>query len=132
LNDSVHSLRTPSTDEDKKRPSKKEALLKEACSFQFDAQKEVLSIQSSEFVMPGSDMQKRMALAMSKQHFAGDGAEDECVICMDTFSYENPRMPTLCGCGENNTYFHLPCLYQWIEQNQNCPSCRKRLRWEEF
>lgn len=45
---------------------------------------------------------------------------------------QNPRMPTLCGCGENKTYFHLPCLYQWIEQSKDCPSCRKRLRWEEF
>mmetsp|Transcript_501 Transcript_501/g.750 ORF Transcript_501/g.750 Transcript_501/m.750 type:complete len:292 (+) Transcript_501:388-1263(+) len=90
------------------------------------------SIQLEEVVMPGSDLQKEMATRMSS--FVGDvdTLEDECVICMEGFTDSNPRMPTLCGCGQNNTFFHLPCLYQWIEQDRNCPSCRTRLRWEEF
>mmetsp|Transcript_28417 Transcript_28417/g.39933 ORF Transcript_28417/g.39933 Transcript_28417/m.39933 type:complete len:288 (-) Transcript_28417:150-1013(-) len=90
------------------------------------------SIQLEEVVLPGSDLQKEMAMRMSS--FVGDvdTMEDECVICMEGFTKDNPRMPTLCGCGENKTYFHLPCLYQWIEKDKNCPSCRQRLRWEEF
>lgn len=103
--------------------------LRTASSFEYDSSREVPSISLDEIVMPGSELQRQMADAMKKEL---EGHDDECVICMEGFSTENPRMPTLCGCGENKTFFHLPCLYQWIEQNRNCPSCRKRLRWEEF
>ena len=91
------------------------------------------SIQENQFVMPGSDLQKQMSLNLQAKGFGilGNG-EEECVICMESFDETNPRMPTLCGCGENNTYFHLPCLYQWIEKDLNCPTCRQKLRWEEF
>lgn len=90
---------------------------------------EIPSIQAEQVVLPGSKLQKEMAraicLTLEKQ-------EDECVICMERFDETNPRMPTLCGCGENKTYFHLPCLYQWIEHSRECPTCRQTLRWEEF
>lgn len=109
--------------------SNKCSKLTAAQTFEFDVNKEVPTIFNNEFVVPGSDIQQMMAFAM-KQNVV-DGV-DECVICMDEFTPENPRMPTLCGCGSNKTYFHLPCLYQWIEQNKNCPTCRKTLRWEEF
>ena len=89
----------------------------------------VPTISQEEIVMPGSKLQAQMALAAAQSL---DTMGDECVICMEGFEPTNPRMPTLCGCGENKTYFHLPCLYQWIEQNENCPSCRVPLRWEEF
>ena len=89
----------------------------------------VPSINAEEVVMPGSALQHQMA-AVAAGTLEEQG--DECVICMEGFDPTNPRMPTLCGCGENKTYFHLPCLYQWIEQSRECPSCRKRLRWEEF
>ena len=95
----------------------------------FDESKEIPSINADAIVLPGSKLQAQMAAAAQKSL---DEMGDECVICMESFDATNPRMPTLCGCGENKTYFHLPCLYQWVEQNKNCPSCRKRLRWEEF
>ena len=90
---------------------------------------EVPTISLEEVVLPGSLLQREMSINMKQTLQA---QEDECVICMEPFDASNPRMPTLCGCGENKTYFHLPCLYQWIDQNENCPSCRERLRWEEF
>lgn len=95
----------------------------------FDQSKEIPSIKTEEIVLPGSDLQHKMALKMCETL---EEQGDECVICMDGFTPENPRMPTMCGCGENKTYFHLPCLYQWIEQNEDCPSCRNTLLWEEF
>ena len=68
-----------------------------------------------------------------------DEQEEECVICLEPFDDTNPKMPTLCGCGENMTYFHLPCLYTWRSrctnsraQSLECPSCRKELCWEEL
>ena len=87
------------------------------------------TIDPEEVVLPGSALQHEMAASLSGKL---EDQGDECVICMEGFDATNPRMPTLCGCGENKTYFHLPCLYQWIEQSRDCPSCRKRLRWEEF
>ena len=95
----------------------------------FDETSQYPAINPEEIVLPGSKLQKLMAAHMAQSM---EEMGDECVICMEGFDATNPRMPTLCGCGENRTYFHLPCLYQWIEQNRNCPSCRKRLRWEEF
>ena len=94
-----------------------------------DETHEVPTISLDEVVLPGSLLQREMSMNMKQTLQA---QEDECVICMEPFDASNPRMPTLCGCGENKTYFHLPCLYQWIDQNENCPSCRERLRWEEF
>ena len=62
-----------------------------------------------------------------------DEEEDECVICMEPFhSTLNPQMPTACGCGDNKTYFHLPCLLTWVERDVTCPGCRERLIWQEF
>ena len=90
------------------------------------------TIALSEVVLPGSQLQRTMSLAMKNQGYTGESEEDECVICMEGFDDTNPRMPTLCGCGANKTYFHLPCLYHWIEQSQDCPSCRKPLAWQEF
>ena len=93
------------------------------------------SISLREIVMPGSEVQRAMAKQMKLELDLMNESlhnHDECVICMDGFTPDNPRMPTLCGCGENKTYFHLPCLYQWIEQSRCCPSCRQKLVWEEF
>ena len=95
----------------------------------FDGSSDIPTISLDEVVMPGSELQKQMARAMSD---CLEKLDDECVICMEGFDPTNPRMPTQCGCGRNKTYFHLPCLYQWIEQSEECPSCRQKLRWEEF
>ena len=123
--DTPPNSRTRSETEDSER--ERLPILTQASSF--DSSKEVPTIQTEQIVMPGSELQLQMAKAMAGKLEEHD---DECVICMEGFDPTNPRMPTLCGCGENKTYFHLPCLYQWIEQSRNCPSCRKRLRWEEF
>jgi hypothetical protein len=101
--------------------------LRQASSF--DSSRDIPVIGNDEVVLPGSDLQKEMALWQSKML---ERHGDECVICMEGFDPTNPRMPTHCGCGENRTYFHLPCLYQWVEQSRECPSCRQRLTWEEF
>jgi len=98
-----------------------------------DSLNDIPSINVSEIVLPGSFVQQQMSQLMkSKSYIAEKSDEDECVICMETFDPTNPRMPTLCGCGENKTFFHLPCLYQWTEQHSECPSCREKLTWEEF
>jgi hypothetical protein len=84
------------------------------------------------FVLPGSALQA--ALALSMQDVVGKpGTEgDECVICMDTFTAEDPKMLTLCNCGMNKTNFHYSCLLQWTSKSSTCPSCRHELLWEEM
>jgi hypothetical protein len=96
----------------------------------FDSSRDILTIRMEEIVLPGSALQHAMAMKMCES--IEQQAGEECVICMDAFTHDNPRMPTLCGCGTNRTYFHLPCLYQWKEQSQECPSCRQLITWEEF
>jgi hypothetical protein len=116
------------------------------------SQGDVFTIAKDEVVVPGSPLQFRMSQAMLASmpmirpyQSPSDSnrecstitttcpiAEDECVICLESFDQTNPRIPTLCGCGTNKTYFHLPCLYRWIEKSQNCPSCRQRLQWDEL
>ncbi|KAI2488632.1 hypothetical protein MHU86_25686 [Fragilaria crotonensis] len=96
----------------------------------FDSSRDILTIRMEEIVLPGSALQQAMATKMCES--IEQQAGDECVICMEAFSQDNPRMPTLCGCGTNRTYFHLPCLYQWKEQSQECPSCRQLITWEEL
>ena len=96
----------------------------------FDSSRDILTIRMEEIVLPGSALQHAMAMKMGET--ISQQIDDECVICMESFSEHNPRMPTLCGCGANKTYFHLPCLYQWREQSPDCPSCRQRISWEEF
>jgi hypothetical protein len=93
----------------------------------FDSTREIPTINAEEFVMPRSPLQEEMAKSMAAKM---QNEDDECVICMEGFDPTNPRMPTHCGCGRNRTYFHLPCLYQWVEQSRDCPSCREQLIWE--
>ncbi|OQS00583.1 hypothetical protein THRCLA_05921 [Thraustotheca clavata] len=57
--------------------------------------------------------------------------ELECVMCLDNFSDDNPKIRTLCNCGVNRTNFHLSCLYEWVERDRNCPVCRAVLYFEE-
>lgn len=94
------------------------------------------AINLDEFVMPGSKLQKAMSEALRKENdfkcVTKVDYEDECVICFEGFDKDNPRMPTLCGCGENKTYFHLPCLLQWTDKHLECPACRQKITWQEF
>lgn len=109
---------------------------RQAMSYDFSISKQkgdtIPCIRADEIVLPGSLLQQEMALKMVSAKYSSDSDVDECVICMEGFDASNPRMPTLCGCGENKTFFHLPCLYQWLEQSRDCPSCRNPLTWEEF
>jgi Ring finger domain len=124
----------------------------------FDASSsDVFTIARDEVVMPGSPLQLRMSQAMrlnfqinqsllvpnrEEGQTSSEGNDDEivaqvlrgaeCVICLEPFDDSNPRIPTVCGCGTNKTYFHLPCLYQWVEKCPDCPTCREPMEWEEL
>ncbi|GLD96996.1 hypothetical protein PINS_up005679 [Pythium insidiosum] len=56
----------------------------------------------------------------------------ECVMCLDTFSDDNPKVRSLCNCGVNRTNFHLSCLLEWLDRDPNCPVCRAYLFYEEL
>jgi hypothetical protein len=56
--------------------------------------------------------------------------DDECVICLEEFSSENPQVSTLCQCGENRSKFHYPCLLMWMQKKPVCPTCDQTLFYE--
>mmetsp|Transcript_33449 Transcript_33449/g.31919 ORF Transcript_33449/g.31919 Transcript_33449/m.31919 type:complete len:162 (-) Transcript_33449:131-616(-) len=56
----------------------------------------------------------------------------ECVICLVEFSQDNPRMPTLCACGENRAAFHYPCLLLYLENTRACPVCSQDLYYQDL
>ncbi len=93
---------------------------------------DIPSIALEEVVMPGSRLQKSMSLTLQRNGVLSESKEDECVICMEAFDDANPRIPTKCACGENRTFFHLPCLYMYRSKCKECPICRETLSWKEF
>mmetsp|Transcript_23195 Transcript_23195/g.39263 ORF Transcript_23195/g.39263 Transcript_23195/m.39263 type:complete len:166 (+) Transcript_23195:114-611(+) len=60
-----------------------------------------------------------------------DNDEPECVMCLGNFTEDNPVMPTLCNCGENRALFHYPCVVQWKEKYDWCPSCKATLFYQD-
>ncbi len=93
---------------------------------------DIPSIALEEVVLPGSTLQKSMSMALQRNGILPESREDECVICMEAFDDANPRIPTNCACGENRTFFHLPCLYMYTSKCKECPICRETLTWKEF
>ena len=109
--------------------------LRTACQFHSTGSYPTLS--PHEIVLPGSKLQHEMAHIMNHLRYPEDNCSiiitEECIICLEGFDDSNPRIPTQCGCGTNQTYFHLPCLYQWIDQSgEECPTCRQAITWREF
>lgn len=51
-----------------------------------------------------------------------DENEDTCPICLERYTYENPRMMTKC-----NHSFHLQCAMAWSERSQKCPVCDRKM-----
>ena len=95
---------------------------------------------------PGSGSAAAWSPALDCTYQMSGSASDECVICLETFSEENPVMPTLCRCGANRSKFHYVCLLQWKERqrsgrrrrrrsknndNITCPVCGETLFFEE-
>lgn len=93
---------------------------------------DIPTLAEDEVVMPGSELQKKMSEKLKEMGYCAESEEDECLMCMEGFDESNPRMPTLCGCGVNKTYFHLPCLLNYVQQNPCCPVCNEKITWEEF
>eukprot|EP01031_Cornospumella_fuschlensis_P039072 gene39072-47534_t len=56
---------------------------------------------------------------------------DECIICLEEFSTDNPKVKTLCKCGENRSSFHYPCLLYWLEHKSSCPNCSSSIFFQE-
>lgn len=55
--------------------------------------------------------------------FEKDDIEEDidCLICLEKIdNYQEGKL--VCGCSNK---FHIDCLQNWINQNYNCPICRK-------
>lgn len=51
-----------------------------------------------------------------------DDQPDECPICLDEYSDDNPGQQYLCG----HTY-HMQCSLAWLERSTQCPMCMRPL-----
>nr|XP_018675251.1 PREDICTED: E3 ubiquitin-protein ligase At3g02290-like isoform X2 [Musa acuminata subsp. malaccensis] len=53
--------------------------------------------------------------------------EDVCPICLEEYTYENPRVDMQC-----THQYHLGCIYEWMERSQNCPFCSKVISFSKW
>ncbi|OAY70244.1 E3 ubiquitin-protein ligase, partial [Ananas comosus] len=53
-------------------------------------------------------------------HYSSE-EEDDCPICLEEYTSENPRIILQC-----NHHYHLSCIYEWMERSQACPICGER------
>ncbi|CAA6657332.1 unnamed protein product [Spirodela intermedia] len=52
--------------------------------------------------------------------------EDSCPICLEEYTPENPKISMQCS-----HYFHLGCIYEWMERSDACPVCGKEMAFSE-
>jgi hypothetical protein len=67
------------------------------------------------------------ALYRTKFNPQSNNAFTECAICMVDFTETDDIIPLPC---DEKHYFHQDCIKQWLEQNNNCPLCKKEITKE--
>ncbi|XP_047313262.1 E3 ubiquitin-protein ligase At3g02290-like [Impatiens glandulifera] len=58
--------------------------------------------------------------------YSNSDEEDVCPTCLEEYIIENPKIVTKCS-----HHFHLGCIYEWMERNENCPVCGKMMEFDE-
>ncbi|XP_020095566.1 E3 ubiquitin-protein ligase At3g02290-like isoform X2 [Ananas comosus] len=58
-------------------------------------------------------------------HYSSE-EEDDCPICLEEYTSENPRIILQC-----NHHYHLSCIYEWMERSQACPICGEVMLFKE-
>lgn len=95
----------------------------------------LMGLSGSQQPTPSPRPEELSKLLKSYQEATGvvdEGQLDlECIMCLDTFSEDNPKVRTLCNCGMNRTNFHMSCLLEWLNRDANCPVCREYLFFED-
>jgi hypothetical protein len=115
-------------------PSKKNGKVPEAIATAFGGS---LSNANFPFSLPGatspfSKPPSPMRRQRSTTHLSY--FEPECIICLDIFTVNNPRVSCRCRCKfeSQSNPMHLMCLLSWTEQQQAqiCPVCRDPIHFE--
>ncbi|KAG1688044.1 hypothetical protein DVH05_004454 [Phytophthora capsici] len=95
----------------------------------------LMGLDANHHLTPSPRPEELSRLLRSYQEVTGvvdEGQLDlECIMCLDTFSENNPKVRTLCNCGMNRTNFHMSCLLEWLNRDANCPVCREYLFFED-
>ncbi|KAK9698567.1 hypothetical protein RND81_08G113500 [Saponaria officinalis] len=52
--------------------------------------------------------------------------EDDCPICLEEYTEENPKLLTKC-----EHHFHLCCILEWMERSEACPVCDQEVVIDE-
>ncbi|KAI3719828.1 hypothetical protein L6452_20733 [Arctium lappa] len=53
--------------------------------------------------------------------------DDECLICLEEYTDENPRITTKCS-----HHSHLSCILEWQQRSELCPVCSELMEFEEM
>lgn len=53
-----------------------------------------------------------------------------CFLFSVFYDTGNPKMLTLCGCGEHRANFHYPCLLLYLQKKKTCPVCNQELFYQ--
>ncbi|KAJ9564006.1 hypothetical protein OSB04_009166 [Centaurea solstitialis] len=53
--------------------------------------------------------------------------DDECIICLEEYTCENPRITTKCS-----HHSHLSCILEWQQRSELCPVCATLTEFEEM
>ncbi|XP_020587867.1 E3 ubiquitin-protein ligase At3g02290-like [Phalaenopsis equestris] len=75
-----------------------------------------------------SDREKDLSAKTYSTGYVQGSLEDEdvCPICLDEYNPENPKIDTKCS-----HYYHLSCMYEWMERSDSCPICGKEMEFCE-
>ncbi|KVH97473.1 E3 ubiquitin-protein ligase At3g02290-like [Cynara cardunculus var. scolymus] len=95
------------------------------------------SLQSSSSIRDAkslnhSDVEPELARGSSGLTFTRDedcesSKDDECLICLEEYTSENPRITTKCLHDS-----HLSCILEWQQRSELCPVCAKLMEFEEM
>lgn len=71
-------------------------------------------------------LEKKIYEQISFQDFSGiyDDISNECNICLEEFDDKEFVVLLPCGC---LPLYHRHCIFEWIDKNPTCPTCRKEL-----
>ncbi|GAB4829020.1 hypothetical protein Ancab_018677 [Ancistrocladus abbreviatus] len=75
------------------------------------------------------DFSEKLSSKEALSHYVCTFSDDEdvCPTCLDGFDNENPKIVTDC-----THYFHLGCIYEWMERSDKCPVCSRVMVFSEL
>ena len=62
----------------------------------------------------------------SRRYNQDTDVDSQCAICLESFAESSHKDIAELDCS-NKHIFHVECLKQWVEKNNECPLCREAI-----